>query len=181
MAGVVSPDRPASTMLQLLRVVGRVGQLALWALLLGFVVLVAIPRFTPYDLLVVRGGSMQPAISIGSVVIVDRADRVPRLGIVATFNDPTGELVTHRIVGLDEAKIVTKGDANQARDITERTSTDMVGTVVAAIPFLGYLLYALSQPAVFFLLFIGTGGFLIVGEVQTIVREIRRLRRARAA
>jgi signal peptidase I len=168
-------------MLRLLHVVASVGQLALWALLLGFAVLVAVPRFTPYDLLIVRGASMQPSIPVGSVVIVDRADRVPRLGVVATFNDPSGEFVTHRIVGFDGAKIVTKGDANQARDVTERTSTDLVGTVVVGIPILGYVLYALSQPLVFFLLLVGTGGFLIVGELQTIVREIRRLRRARAA
>jgi hypothetical protein len=43
------------------------------------------------------------------------------------------------------------------------------------------VLYTLTQPLVFFLLLVGTGGFLIVGELQTIVREIRRLRRARAA
>jgi signal peptidase len=156
-------------------------QAVLWAALLMLLVLAMLPRVTPYDVLVVRGGSMQPAIQIGSVVIVDRADRVPRLGVVATFNDPTGELVTHRIVGLNGATIVTKGDANQAPDVTERTSADLVGTVVFAIPFLGYVLYTLTQPLVFFLLLLGTGGFLIVGELQTIMREIRRLRRARAA
>ena len=168
-------------MMRLLHVVARVGQLALWALLLGFVVLVAIPRFTQFDLLVVRGGSMEPAIRIGSVVIVDRADRVPRVGTVATFLDPSGELVTHRIVGFDGTKIVTKGDANSARDITERASADLKGTVVLGIPFLGYVLYALSQPLVLFILLGGTGGFLIIGELQTIAREIRRLRQERTA
>jgi signal peptidase len=168
-------------MSRLLHVVAGVGQLAMWALLLGFVVLVAIPRFTQFDVLVVRGGSMQPSIPVGSIVIVDRADRVPRLGDVATFADPNGDFVTHRIVGFDGAKILTKGDANSARDMTERTSADLKGTVVAGIPLLGYVLYALSQPLVFLILLGGTGGFLIIGEIQTIVREIRRLRRGRTA
>ena len=56
-----------------------------------------------------------------------------------------------------------------------------MGTELVAIPFLGYLLYLLRLPFVFLFILVGTGGLLIVGELQTIMREIRRLRRARAA
>ena len=153
----------------------------LWVPLLALVVFAVLPRLTPYDVLVVRGSSMQPAISVGSAVIIDRADRAPLVGAVATFRQASGDLVTHRIVGLDGSKIVTKGDANLARDVTERTAADLMGTVVVAVPYLGYVLYALRQPLVFFLLLVGTGGFLIAGELQAIVREIRRLRRTSTA
>ncbi len=154
-------------------------QTFLWAALLILLVMSVLPRVSPYDVLVVRGGSMVPTIPTGSVVIVDRADRVPRVGGIATFNDPSGELVTHRIVAIDGARIVTKGDANQGPDITERAPSDLVGSVVVGIPFAGYVLYTLRQPLVFFILLLGTAGFLIAGELRTIGREIRRLRGAR--
>ncbi|HEY1169124.1 MAG TPA: hypothetical protein VGE81_09165, partial [Candidatus Limnocylindrales bacterium] len=38
----------------------------------------------------------------------------------------------------------------------------------------GQVLDALNQPLVFFLLLVGTGGFLVVGELQAIARERRR-------
>ncbi len=154
-------------------------QAILWAALLTLLVLSVLPRISSYDVLVVRGGSMVPAIPTGSVVIIDRGDRIAHVGAVATFNDPSGELVTHRIVALDGAKIVTKGDANQAPDVTERAAADLVGNVVVGIPFLGYVLYTLRLPLVFFILLVGTAGFLIASELRTIGREIRRLRGAR--
>ena len=172
------PHRPQ---IAVRRVVWVVTQTALWVPLLVLLVLSALPRLTPYDVLVVRGGSMEPTIPLGSAVIVDRADRTPRLGAVTTFTDPGGALVTHRIVALDGAKIVTKGDANQARDVTERAPSDVVGTVVVGIPFLGYVLYTLRLPLVFFLLLAATGGFLIAGQLKAIVREIRRLQRPSTA
>ena len=156
-------------------------QAVLWVALLTLVVMSVLPRITPYDVLVVRGGSMEPTIPLGSVVIVDRADRAPRVGAVATFTDPGGELVTHRIVALDGANITTKGDANQVPDITVRARSEVVGTVVIGVPFLGFVLYALRQPIPFFLLLGGTGGLLIAGELRKILREIRRLRQTRTA
>ena len=59
--------RPDTTTMT--RVIGTALQLALWSVLLGFFVLVAIPRITPLDVLVVRGGSMEPTIAVGSVLI----------------------------------------------------------------------------------------------------------------
>jgi signal peptidase len=163
-------------MRRLLRVVARVGQFALWALLLGFLVLVAIPRFTPFDVLVVRGGSMEPAVHLGSVVVVDRRARAPAIGSISSFRDPESGIVTHRVVALDETRYVTKGDANKTEDATRRTPADVYGIVVLSVPFAGFVIHTLQQPAAFLALLLGTGGFLVAGAVRTIVNEVGMIR-----
>lgn len=154
---------------------------AFLVLLVALIVLVALPRVSPYDVLVVSGGSMEPTIHLGSVVVVDRSDHVPQVGAVVTFHDPTGGIVTHRVVAVEPASFQTRGDANTSVDVTSRTASEIIGTVRFSVPYLGYLLYLLEQPLVFLVLLVGAGGAVVVGELRTIVGEIRKIRRARAA
>ena len=149
-------------------------------LLVAVVVLLALPRVSSYDVLMVSGGSMEPAIHLGSVVVVDRSDRVPQVGAVVTFHDPLGGIVTHRVVAVGPSSFQTKGDANNSVDVTGRTPSEVIGTVLFSVPFVGYLLYLLEQPLVFLALLLGVGGALVVGELRTIVREIRKMRAARS-
>jgi signal peptidase I len=159
--------------------VARIGQIALWAMLLGFLVLVALPRVTRLDVLVVRGGSMEPAIPLGSVVIVDRGDRTPSVGSIASFRDPEAGMVTHRVVAIDGARLVTKGDANATEDAIRREAADVYGTVVLSIPMAGFVIHVLQVPVVFLLVLLGTGGFLVANSVRAIVDEVARIRRQR--
>lgn len=160
----------------LVRTLALLGQLALWGLLLGFVALGALPRLTPFDVLVVRGGSMEPAVQVGSVVIVDRTAREPAQGSIVSIHDPQAGIVTHRVVAIDGDRFVTRGDANRTDDATRRTTDDVYGTVVATVPIAGYLIRTLQQPPVFLILLLGTGGLLIADSARTIIREVRRLR-----
>lgn len=162
-------------MRRLLLVLARVGQLALWALLLGFIVLVAVPRLTSFDVLVVRGGSMEPAIHLGSVVVVDRGARTPTVGSITSFRDPAAGIVTHRVVALDGGRYVTKGDANRTEDVTRRAAAEVYGAVVLWVPLAGFAIHVLQQPVVFLVLLVGTGGFLVAGAIRTIVGEVRRI------
>jgi signal peptidase len=157
----------------------RVGRLALWALLLSFLALVAIPRFTTFDVLVVRGGSMEPAIHLGSVVVVDRGAREPAVGSISSFRDPDSGMVTHRVVAVAGGRYVTRGDANRAEDATRRPPGDVYGTVVLVVPAVGFVIHALQLPAIFLLLLVGTGGLLVLGALRTIVAEVGRIRRQR--
>ena len=165
---------------RLLILVARVGQLALWALLLGFLLLVALPRFTPFDVLVVRGGSMEPTIHLGSVVIVDRGARTPAVGSVASFRDPESGIVTHRVVALDGSGYVTKGDANRTEDASRRAGADVYGAVILSVPLVGFVIHTLEQPAAFLLLLLSTGGILVFGAIGTIIGEVGRMRRERS-
>ncbi len=91
----------------------------------------------------VRTGSMEPAISAGSVCFVNRRaafSDVQKDDIIAF---KAGEmLVMHRAVQIDAQSILTQGDANNAPDSMRVTQEDFVGTTVFWIPYLGrFLLY----------------------------------------
>jgi signal peptidase I len=154
-------------------------QTIMWVVLLGFLLLLAVSRFTPYEALIVRSGSMEPTISTGGIVIVDRDARTPVVGAIASFRDPDGGVVTHRVVGIDDTGFVTRGDANRANDGATRPVAAVYGTVSLYVPFVGYVIHVLRQPAAFLVLLFGTGGFLIADALRTIARELARMRRDR--
>src|SRR5437764_12731354 len=91
---------------------------------------------------VVTGGSMEPTIHKGSLVIdlPVTADTL-RLGDIITF-DHYDQTTTHRIVGLEGTAngtlFSTKGDATQVGDPEPLTFPGRVGLVKLAIPGLGY-------------------------------------------
>lgn len=156
---------------------GRRGlQAVLWIVLAGFIALVGLARVTPFEALVVRSGSMAPTIVTGSIVVVDRGARSPAVGAVASFREPDGTVVTHRVVGIVAGRFVTRGDANHSDDPLQRPASSVYGTAVLTVPWAGYVVHALQQPAAFLLLLLGSGGLLVLGALRTIWRELGRLR-----
>lgn len=91
-------------------------------------------------LYVVRSGSMQPAISLGSLVLIKKIDNYNQ-GDIITFLNPKS-LTTHRIVGIEETGgvplYITKGDANETEDDFRVKKELVKGKVTLAIPYLGY-------------------------------------------
>ncbi len=91
---------------------------------------------------VVTGGSMEPTIHKGSLVIDEpvSADKI-RLGDIITF-DHYDQTTTHRVVGIEGsangAMFSTKGDANQVTDPEPLSFPGRVGLVKLAVPGLGY-------------------------------------------
>lgn len=91
---------------------------------------------------VVTGGSMEPTIHKGSLVIDEpvTSDKL-RLGDIITF-DQYDQTTTHRIVGVEGsasgAMFSTKGDANQVVDPEPLSFPGRVGLVKLAIPGIGY-------------------------------------------
>jgi signal peptidase I len=91
---------------------------------------------------VVTGGSMEPTIHKGSLVIDEpvTADKL-RLGDIITF-DHYDQTTTHRIVGVEGSAsgtmFSTKGDANQVTDPEPLTFPGRVGLVRLSVPGLGY-------------------------------------------
>ena len=91
---------------------------------------------------VVTGGSMEPTIHKGSLVIDEpvTAEKL-RLGDVITF-DHYDQTTTHRIVGVEGSAtgsmFSTKGDANEVTDPEPLSFPGRVGLVKLAVPGLGY-------------------------------------------
>ena len=95
---------------------------------------------------IIRGGSMEPTIPLGSVIGVRpvAADSVVA-GDIVTLRTLDGVIVTHRvtavITGTDGAILLaTKGDANTYADTPEWPAQALVGRVDLWIPYAGYLM-----------------------------------------
>ncbi|MBF6599341.1 MAG: signal peptidase I [Dehalococcoidia bacterium] len=153
-------------------------QALLWAVVAGFLALLAVPRVSRFEIFIVRSGSMEPTIRTGGVVLVDTRARELRVGQVGSFRDGKGDIVTHRVVALRDGGYVTRGDANRTDDSTLRRPADVVGAERWTLPYLGYALYLLERPFIFILLLGSTGGYLVISELAAIWREIKNLRRS---
>ena len=76
--------------------------------------------FRPFDLLIVRGGSMEPAIPVGAPCSWTTPPGHRTVGAVLTFHDAVSGVVTHRVVAVLDGSFVTKGDSNASADVTRR-------------------------------------------------------------
>ena len=88
---------------------------------------------------VVRTGSMEPAIPVGSVCFVNEntgLDEV-KVGDVISFRKGAEMLVTHRVVKIEDGKYTTKGDANNTNDAEPVTEENYIGRTVTVLPGMG--------------------------------------------
>ena len=88
----------------------------------------------------ITSGSMEPAIQVGDVVIFSERDPATiGRGTVVVFEDPSGNLVTHRVADvLDDGRFVTRGDNNPVDDSTPLDQTSVRGVGRVLVPFAGY-------------------------------------------
>ena len=103
------------------------------------------------EMVVVRGSSMQPAIPLGSVILVRPVDpQTIGAGDVITFHAPNGALVSHRVIGIADGPSLTfetKGDGSSAADPILVPATSVEGVVESYVPQLGYVVTALGTTA----------------------------------
>jgi signal peptidase len=170
-----------------------VGTLLHWtgmATLAVFGVLIALSSFGSPDIMtayVVRSGSMEPAIGTGSIVFVRAAEHYSG-GDIITFrradSDPAALPITHRVVEVqsegEAARFVTKGDANNAADAQPVSREEIIGKVLARVPYVGYPVSYARTRAGYVALVAVPAVAIIAGEVSTIHGEVRRRRAAGA-
>jgi len=104
-----------------------------------------------HQVVVIRGGSMSPAIPLGSAVDVARVQPADlRPGDVVMLKAPNGTIVTHRVTRLvtlpDGLYVETKGDANQTADATLQPVSEIAGRVDFSSVGMGYVIYLLTLP-----------------------------------
>lgn len=149
--------------------VGRLVDLALIAVVAVGLSSVVIGRVLPmlgHPVYVVAGPSMEPAIRVGSAVILDRvAGADLAVGDVVSLRSGAGRAIfTHRIIRLAERDgtlwLETKGDANEASDPSITPASAVIGRVGVSVPYAGYLIALLSTvPGV--VLVLSTGALLL--------------------
>ena len=137
--------------LRVLRISIRVALVAFVASVLVVAGLWAIAPPTGHREVVIRSGSMSPAIPVGSLAILETIDPDDlRSGDVVTVQLVSGGYLTHRVAeppSNDSHRVVLlHGDANPS-EVTEAVHADqVVGRVVAVLPGLGFLAWWLSRP-----------------------------------
>ncbi len=138
------------------------------------------PSIRGYQMLKVLSGSMEPAIHTGSVIIIKEAIDAPlKTGDIVTFRSAEYDsmLVTHRIIALEESDTgdltyITRGDANDANDLSALEPSKIQGIMLFSIPLLGYVLdFMQSREGLLFLVII-PGTLLAVHEGKEILNSI---------
>jgi signal peptidase I len=166
-----------------------VARRAALALALGAVVLVVLGHALGWSVMIVRSGSMEPAVPVGGLVLAQRVSgQDVRVGdAIAVQRTGGGRPVTvlHRIISLSERDghrvAQLKGDANPTPDPDPVTLSQPVPRLVLAVPGAGYALsYVRSAAQPSRLLIVG-GGALGLWLIWGTGRQRRRGRRAARA
>lgn len=154
-------------------------------LALAVAIVPAIGGATP---LTVLSGSMEPALPVGSTVVVRPTPAAEiAVGDVITFTDRTTEsdetrVVTHRVIGIEPGPaFVTMGDANNAPDPGLVQAADVLGVQWYAVPYVGLLRERLlTPPGGYFaaaVLLLAAAAYLLVPHRVTPKPAARRRRR----
>jgi signal peptidase I len=148
----------------------QIGLLVLSFLFLLILFLV-IPGF-PVHLEIVLSDSMAPAMRTGDLLVV-KALKGPVLpGMVVSF-ESGGQRITHRVIGVEGARLRTKGDNNATADPWEVATSDVKGIPVLKIPCLGLLLLFIRRPAGLVLLVFIPGTLILLDEIRKVVKALR--------
>jgi len=102
----------------LMKVLKTLGQVVLFVILIFFILLniLSMNNKSLFGFRIYRviSGSMQPALQIGDVIIIKKANNYAEKDIITYDNGLT--TITHRIKSINGDEIITEGDANDAPD-----------------------------------------------------------------
>ena len=101
-----------------MKVLKTLGQVVLFVILIFFILLNILSMnnksLVGFRIYRVISGSMQPALQIGDVIIIKKANNYAEKDIITYDNGLT--TITHRIKSINGDEIITEGDANDAPD-----------------------------------------------------------------
>ena len=127
-----------------------------------------------YSSSIIMSGSMEPAIPIGSIVVVTSVDPdIVKVGDIIVFqrdNSKTLHRVIDKIAENTSYCFETKGDANEYPDQRLVQPEEVRESLLLIIPYYGYLLYFAGTPIGFVFMVIVPAAFLIGNEVKKIVQ-----------
>lgn len=105
--------------------------------------------------MVISSGSMEPAISVGDLILVRRQPAY-RVGEVVTYRLPDGAYITHRIIAATPSgEFILQGDANNTPD-EPVDPADVLGRVERVIPRIGnFILWLKTTPGMICILLAG--------------------------
>jgi signal peptidase len=124
--------------------------ITIFLLLVGFSLFTRLAPLTGRQLFIIVGGSMEPAIPIGSLVLATPTDPMAIVvGDVVTIRADNGVVVTHRVSQVvdqeDGRYFGLKGDANLSPDGGLVPARAIVGSAGQYLPYAGYAQSFLSK------------------------------------
>jgi signal peptidase len=120
-------------------------------------------------------GSMEPAIPVGSIVVIKPVNpETLKTGDIICFklSEPTS--ITHRIINITDQGFITQGDANNAPDLWTVKKENVIGKVILTIPYIGYIGYFVRTPMGFILLIVLPASLIIIVEIRNIIKELKK-------
>ena len=126
---------------------------AVGIILLIAIIAICVPLIVPktmgYQLYTVVSGSMEPAVTTGSLVYIKYVEPgdIETGDIIAFYgSDAQGSIITHRVVSNSNAmgEFITKGDANAENDMNPVTYEQYVGKMVRSIPKVGGIVQTIT-------------------------------------
>lgn len=154
-----------------------------FVILIGILLLVTLfPIDGNFQVKIVSSGSMEPAIKVGSIVVIKPHSQYG-VGDIVTFGGKKKNEIptTHRIVSSRVSSgtllFATKGDANNAVDPSEITEKDIVGKVLFSVPFIGYIIDFARKPVGIILIIVIPAFFIVYDEVVKIIKEVKKIKK----
>ncbi len=92
-----------------------------------------LPSFFGYSGSIVVSGSMEPAISMGDMVICKEELTYRLNDVIAYYDEVDGVFILHRIIGEHEEGFITKGDYNPEADPVVVQPASIQGRVIYEI------------------------------------------------
>lgn len=109
---------------------------------------IVIPRLFGIECYVVKSGSMEPTLNVGSLTYIDTNKTSLNVGDIAVYKIPqynNETLVIHRVISKTDDGYQFQGDANQVADANLVKQNQIVGSYIFQIPKVGYILAHLSD------------------------------------
>lgn len=148
----------------------------------GLIVLSTMDTPIKMRLFAVLSGSMEPNISVGSLVVVFPQSSY-QVGDVITVRGEKNpkETVTHRIINIRQANGVSgpvyelKGDANEEKDREAIPSNRVVGKVFVHVPYIGRIISFAQTQQGFIAMIVVPATILLYSEAMAMKNEVVRL------
>lgn len=125
------------------------------------------------NLLVVISNSMAPTFRAGDVLILQSAGDSLEPGMIVSYRKG-GNLITHRVVRVDGATLVTRGDNNLGDDPWTVPVSSVVGTPFARVPYLGYVIFFLKKPLGFLMIVLIPSIWIMIDVFKRLNKELNR-------
>ena len=151
----------------------------LLVILMVLVFLLVGMKWIGFDVYTVLSGSMEPEFMTGSIIYVKEVDpdELKEKDII-TFEISGGTVATHRIIELvpDEQnpeiiRFRTKGDNNDVEDGGLIDKSQVIGSPVFNIPYLGYLAEFIQNPSGRFFAIAGGAFLLLIVLIPDLLTE----------